>query len=97
MPFAPSSFDPRKGRDEMMSEARKFGYDIALSPSPTHMGALKALLGEEGKDHILFGSDFPSVPGPAIGYFTGQLDGQSGVDVKTLRESALNLFPRLRR
>lgn len=96
MPFAPSSFNPGKGRDEMMSEARAFYYDTALSSSPMHLKALKALLGEEAKDHILFGTDFPNAPAQAIEYFTQQLEAQTDVGVEGLRDNGLKLFPRFR-
>ena len=35
-----------------------FSYDTALSASPMQLKALMALLGDEGKGHVLFGSDF---------------------------------------
>lgn len=95
LPFAPSSFNPGKCRDEMLDEARMFYYDTALSSSPMHLKALVALLGENGRDHVLFGTDFPNAPGKAIEYFTQQLEGQEDVDVDALRENGLKLFPRL--
>lgn len=96
MPFAPAQFSSGKGGEEMMTEARSFYYDTALSSSPMHLKALMALLGEEYRDHVLFGTDFPNAPGKAIEYVTEQLEGQGDVDVEALRENGLKLFPRLR-
>ncbi|KAK3691313.1 hypothetical protein LTR37_018719 [Vermiconidia calcicola] len=96
LPHAPSSFNPEKSRDEMLNEARSFYYDTALSSSPMHLKALVALLGEVGKDHVLFGTDFPNAPVQAIEYFTNQLGRQCDVNDETLRENGLKLFPRLR-
>ena len=92
MPFTP--FSPGKSRDEYLQEARSFYYDTALSSSPMHLKALKALLGESQKDHLLFGTDFPNAPTDAIEYYTKQLEEQDDFDVDELRTNALKLFPR---
>jgi hypothetical protein len=76
--------------------ARKFYYDTALSSSATSLGALMVLLGEEGRGHVLFGSDFPNAPAESIGYFTGMLEEGGVVEVEGLRRNAVGLFPRLR-
>lgn len=93
---APASFNPGKSREEMLAEARWFYFDTALSSSPMNLRALMALLGEQRKDHILFGSDFPNAGDEAIEYFTRQLEGQDVVDASMLGENAMKLFPRLR-
>ena len=93
--FAPESFSPKKSRDDMLDEARMFYYDTALSSSPMHLKALMALLGEEGKDHVLFGSDYPNASVETVEYFTKQLEGQEDVEVAALAENARKLFSRL--
>lgn len=93
--FAPDSFSPNKSRDDMVNEARMFYFDTALSSSPMHLKALVALLGDDGKDKVLFGSDFPNASSDTVEYFTKQLEGQGDVDLKQLRENGLKLFPRL--
>ena len=93
--WAPPSFSPGKSRDEMLNEARTFYYDTALSSSPMHLKALVALLGEEGKEKILFGSDYPNAGVNSIEYFTKQLEEQRTVDAALLGENAKKLFPRL--
>ena len=95
LPFAPASFNAGKSRDEMLDEARSFYYDTALSSSPMALKALMALLEEEGKDHVLFGTDFPNAPTKGIEYMTTQLEGQDVVDVGGLRDNGRKLFPRL--
>ena len=92
---APSSFSPGKSRDEMLSEARWFYYDTALSSSPMSLQALMALLGEEGKDKVLFGSDYPNAGDKPIEYYTKQLEGQGVVDAESLGPNGKKLFPRL--
>lgn len=92
---APASFNPKKPPREMIDEAKMFYFDTALSSSPMHLKALMALLGDQGKDRVLFGTDFPNAPTAAIEYFTAQLEGQNDLEVKVLRENGLKLFPRL--
>jgi predicted TIM-barrel fold metal-dependent hydrolase len=96
MPFAPAGMNSGMSRDEILELARGFYYDTALSSSPMALRGLVALLGEEGRGRVLFGSDFPNAPEGSIEYFTGQLEGSGEVDVRELRENALGLFPRLR-
>ena len=60
-----------------------------------HLRALMALLGEERRNHVLFGTDFPNAPTKTIEYMTAQLDGQDTIDVQAL--GGLEMFPRLKR
>ena len=96
MPHAPANINSGLARDELLALARKFYFDTALSSSPMSLKALYALLGEEARSHVLFGSDFPNAPGESIAYFTKQLEESGSLGVGELRENALELFPRLR-
>ena len=80
----------------MLEEAKWFYYDTALSSSEMHLRALMALLGEEGKGHVLFGSDYPNASPQTVEYFTVQLEGQGTVDVEGMRGNGVELFPRLK-
>lgn len=95
LPFSPPQFNPGKSRDEILAAARMFYFDTALSSSPMAMKALTTLLGEEGKDHILFGTDFPNAPTEGIEYITKQLEESGDIDVESLRSHGLKLFARL--
>lgn len=96
MPHAPDDISSGLSRDEILRLARKFYFDTALSSSPMSLKALYALLGEEARSHVLFGSDFPNAPGESIKYFTEQLERSESLDVGELRTNALALFPRLK-
>ena len=96
MPHAPADINTSMSRDEILEQARRFYFDTALSSSPMHLAALKALLGQDGGRKMLFGSYFPNAPMESIQYFTQQLEGSGGLLVDGLRENALALFPRLR-
>jgi len=96
MPFAPPGMDSGLSKEEILGLARKFYYDTALSSSTMVLKGLVALLGEEGRGRVLFGSDFPNAPEGSISYFTRQLEESGEVDVRELRANALELFPRLR-
>nr|POE48874.1 6-methylsalicylic acid decarboxylase [Quercus suber] len=95
LPFAPASFNPGLSRDELLAQARRFYYDTALSSSPMDLRALTALLGDEGRSHVLFGSDFPNASDQSIEYFTQQLRASKVFHESELRENGLELFPRL--
>ncbi|KAF2171462.1 hypothetical protein M409DRAFT_18579 [Zasmidium cellare ATCC 36951] len=86
----------KKTREEIYEEAGWFYYDTALSSDPGQLAALQAVA---GRDHILFGSDFPNCPEEAIVFFTQQLEG-SAVLSEEHREgidggAGRKLFPRL--
>jgi predicted TIM-barrel fold metal-dependent hydrolase len=78
-----------------MARLKRFHFDIALSGSPT---ALPSLLAFAEPGHVLFGSDFPYAPPPAIAGFTGMYESfplgeaqRASID----RGAAESLFPRL--
>lgn len=96
MPHAPADINCGLSRDEILDLARRFYYDTALSSSAMSLGALRALLGEEGRGRVLFGSDFPNAPGESIAYFTEHLEKGGEWEVDELRGNALELFPRLK-
>lgn len=62
---------------ELLEDMRSFYFDTALSGSPA---ALPSLLAFAKPGHVLFGSDWPFAPAPAVSYFTGQLDAYAGLD-----------------
>jgi predicted TIM-barrel fold metal-dependent hydrolase len=63
--------------DEPLDDLRSFWFDTALSGSPA---ALPSLLAFAKPGHVLFGSDWPYAPAPAVSYFTGQLDAYAALD-----------------
>lgn len=85
------------GRDplSLLEELAGFYFDTALSGSPT---ALPSLLAFAKPGHVLFGSDWPFAPEPAVAWFSGGLDafpdlndeGHRAID----RGNAQALFPR---
>ncbi|MBI1684119.1 amidohydrolase family protein [Caulobacter hibisci] len=85
-----------KAGEGVMGAIRKFYFDTALSPSPYAMAGLKELV---GPSRILFGSDFPFAPAPAVGMEVKSLDGLRVLDgpakSEINRTNALGLFPRL--
>jgi predicted TIM-barrel fold metal-dependent hydrolase len=62
---------------EILDDLRGFWFDTALSGSPA---ALPSLLAFAKPGHVLFGSDWPYAPAPAVSYFTGQLDAYGSLD-----------------
>jgi 6-methylsalicylate decarboxylase len=98
MAHVPASMNSGKSTEEILEEATWFYFDTALSSSRMHLKALFELLKNGKEDHVLFGSDYPNAPVEAITDFTTQLEGQGDLlDVQSLRENALKLFPRLRK
>jgi len=82
--------------DALLEDLRSFYFDTALSGSPA---ALPSLLAFARPDHVLFGSDWPYAPAPAVAYFTGQLDAYAALDAAGHaaidRGNASALFPKL--
>ncbi|KAI1263587.1 hypothetical protein F5Y18DRAFT_122352 [Xylariaceae sp. FL1019] len=82
--------------EEFVEDARSFYFDTALSAGPLTLGLLKdfAMPG-----HVLFGSDFPYAPTPAIRQMNGLLDKfveRDGDFVSSINhDAAMRLFPRL--
>jgi predicted TIM-barrel fold metal-dependent hydrolase len=81
---------------DLLDDLRSFHFDTALSGSPA---ALPSLLAFAKPGHVLFGSDWPYAPAPAVAYFTGQLDAYAGLDAAGHaaidRGNAMRLFPGL--
>lgn len=96
MPHAPADINSGLSGEELLALARKFYFDTALASSPMCLKGLFALLGDEGRGHVLFGSDFPNAPVESIAYFTRQLEESESLEVGELGGNALGLFPRLR-
>ena len=63
--------------DNVLNDFRSFYFDTALSGSPA---ALPSLMAFAKPGHVLFGSDWPFAPEAAVGYFTGHLDADEGLD-----------------
>jgi predicted TIM-barrel fold metal-dependent hydrolase len=87
---------PAKSTEEFMEEARSFYFDTALSGSHLTLGLLKNFA---KPDHVLFGSDFPYAPTPAIKRMD-TLQNEYGEIERTFMRSvnngaAIKLFPRL--
>ena len=78
---------------EWLEDFRSFYFDTALSGSPA---ALPSLLAFAKPGHVLYGSDWPFAPTPAVSYFTAQLDAYAALDAAGHhaldRENALALF-----
>jgi 6-methylsalicylate decarboxylase len=72
-------------------------YDTAMSATPYALSSLRELV---DPSHILFGSDSPFLPEPAIRFHMQGLDDYPGFDGATRARiehgNALALFPRLR-
>lgn len=62
---------------DILDDLRSFYFDTALSGSPA---ALPSLLAFAKPGHVLFGSDWPYAPAPAVAYFTRQLDAYAPLD-----------------
>jgi 6-methylsalicylate decarboxylase len=62
---------------ELLEQLRSFYFDTALSASPA---TLPSLLAFAKPGHIMFGSDWPFAPQPAVQYFTSGLDAYQDAD-----------------
>jgi len=80
----------------LIASLRQLYYDVAMSASPYALPSLLALV---DPSHILFGSDYPFMPEPAVADNVAGLADYEGFDQqaqwKIERENALALFPRL--
>ncbi|GAA4629485.1 amidohydrolase family protein [Actinoallomurus vinaceus] len=78
------------GRDpnQVLEDFGGFYFDTALSASPA---ALPSLLAFARPGHVLYGSDWPFAPEPAVAYFNTWAD-DAAIDHGNARE----LFPRLK-
>lgn len=80
---------------DLVADAMTFYYDLALSSSKN---VLDTLVRNFPTDRILYGSDFPYAPRPAIESLARHLDGyelDDGVREDIYSRNALKLFPRL--
>lgn len=89
--------DAEAKTSSFLEDARKFYFDTALSTAPLQLALLKDFA-QPG--HVLFGSDFPYAPTPAIRHLNGLLDKYAEKDADFVRsvhnsQAALTLFPRL--
>jgi len=91
---AKAILDRKREAQKRLDVMRRFYFDIALSSSPT---ALPSLLAFADPTHVLYGSDFPFAPGPAVRFMRQEYDDvplhagvRSGID----RGNAELLFPR---
>ncbi|MGX1811002.1 amidohydrolase family protein [Nocardia sp. NPDC055321] len=80
---------------EVLDELANFYFDTALTSSSA---ALPTLLGFAAPGHVLYGSDWPFAPEPAVHYFQAGLTEFPGADLATRaaieRSNAAVLFPR---
>jgi hypothetical protein len=80
---------------QLLDDLRSFYFDTALSGSPA---ALSSLLAFAKPGRVLFGSDSPFAPPPAVAHFTGQLDAHVALDAPGHaaidRANAAALFPK---
>lgn len=93
LPLTPMSVG--KSTEQFLEEAGWFYYDVAISSNPA---TLKALFEIAKPENVLFGSDYPNAPTPAIQQFTRFLEGYEvgGVDLeRVFRKNAEGLFGRL--
>jgi predicted TIM-barrel fold metal-dependent hydrolase len=85
-----------RGPVELLEDLQSFWFDTALSASPA---ALPSLLAFARPERVLFGSDWPYAPAPAVSYFTARLDAYAALDdaghAAIDRGNAARLFPRL--
>lgn len=97
LPYVKSAAAPDVSlTDHFMEDAKSFYFDTALSSAPLTLSLLKEFA---KPGHILFGSDFPYAPTPAIRLMNKFLDEREGYDGDFMRsanfQAALRLFPRL--
>jgi predicted TIM-barrel fold metal-dependent hydrolase len=65
---------------DVLEQLRTFYFDTALSASPA---TLPSLLAFAKPGHIMFGSDWPFAPQPAVQYFASGLDSYKDADQAT--------------
>jgi predicted TIM-barrel fold metal-dependent hydrolase len=96
--FGPTigSYLKARAPQNLIASLRQLYYDVAMSASPYALPSLQALV---DPSHILFGSDYPFMPEPAIADNVAGLADYKGFDQraqwKIERKNGLALFPRL--
>ncbi|KAI8631790.1 hypothetical protein F5Y19DRAFT_422056 [Xylariaceae sp. FL1651] len=102
LPYLPGNMAGREQpdtalTDSFVEDARSFYFDSALSAAPLTLSLLKEFA---RPGHVLFGSDYPYAPTPAIRQMNKLLDEyeqEDGTFVSSVNlEAALELFPRLK-
>ena len=92
---AKAMVDRKRESQRRLNLLRRFYFDIALSSSPT---ALPSLLAFADPTHVLYGSDFPFAPSPAVRFMRQEYDDVAlDPSVRTAidHSNAHALFPRL--
>lgn len=91
------AMDRKRAVAKRMEIFKQFYYDTALSSTPA---AFPSLLAVADPTHVLYGSDFPFAPAPAVKYMRAEYEDielapevRAGID----RSNAVALFPRLSR
>ena len=86
----------KKSSTQVLEEVASFYFDLALSSTQE---VIDYLLKFTTSDHILFGSDYPYAPPPAITELVRELD-EATIDRTIVqginRQNALQLFPRFK-
>lgn len=88
--------NPSAATEHYMGIIKRFWFDVALSSTPA---AMPTLLEVANHDQIVYGSDFPFAPAPAVRYMRKEFEDSSmsrEVRTKIDRGNAETLFPRLR-
>lgn len=92
-----AGFGGGKTADDMLVEARRFYFDLALT---SFSGPLSLLVNFADEDHILWGSDYPFVRGDSVKRQRDELEElemQPPMRSSIANGAALKLIPRLRR
>jgi len=92
---AKAMVDRKREANRRLDLLRSFHFDIALSSSPT---ALPSLLALADPARVLYGSDFPFAPAPAVRFMRQEYDDtelEPGVRTAIDHRNAHALFPRL--
>ncbi|MBM7517509.1 amidohydrolase family protein [Nocardioides nitrophenolicus] len=85
----------KRERERRLDVLRRFYFDVALSSTPH---ALPSLLSFADPTHVLYGSDYPFAPAPAVRFMRQEYEDialkrrqRAAID----RTNALGLFPRI--
>ncbi|WP_418061144.1 amidohydrolase family protein [Pimelobacter simplex] len=85
----------KRERERRLDVLRRFYFDVALSSAPH---ALPSLLSFADPTHVLYGSDYPFAPAPAVRFLRQEYEDvalKSHQRAAIDRTNALALFPRL--
>lgn len=93
--IARAALSPERALESRLALIRRFWFDVALSSTPT---AMPSLLAAADPEKILFGSDFPFAPAPAVRMMVREYER---VDLTPAQRHSIDrgaaelLFPRL--